>query len=323
MTSLRPSFILSKGERREGEGLVLPEDLLIHYAEIYATRFQWKGVPKDMPIGFIEKALFFTGGIAPVRAFGEEQLIASSPVLLGLYSQPVTWEPVPAGGSIIPGKLMKEYKQDKDPSLYCLPMEDQIRELCVLMADVLNCLRQTITGMKQPVILQGAVGGELNIRDTGDDLRLGKLMIPTLDKTSMMASVLDLGGKDHTQNLISTFNALDCECLARMGIKSAGTEKASGVTSEETLSITQELQLINQYDYEIRKRWTELPQIRERFPEIEVIPAPGLQVMEYAAGSRDTDDERTSVSGEGDDGEPDREGGSPPQGPENDGEDAQ
>ena len=319
---MRPSFLLSKGERREMEGLILPEDLLLHYAEIYASRFQWKGAPKDMPLGFIERALFWTGGIAPVRAFGDNQLIASVPVLLGLYGQPVTWEPLPAGGSIIPPAIMKQYKQDRDPSLYCIPMADQIRELCVLIADTYNCLRQTITGMKQPVILQGAVGGEINIRDTGDDLRLGKLMIPTLDKTSMQASVLDLGGKDHTQNLISTINALDCEILARMGIKSAGTEKASGVTSEETLSITQELQLINQYDYELRKRWTSLPQIRERFPALEVIPSPGLQVMEYA-GTEDSDDkEGTPMSSEGDDGDTDREGGSPPQGHENDGKEA-
>ena len=319
---MRPSFLNTKAQRREGDGLILPEDLLLHYAEVYASRFQWKGCPKDMPLGFIEKALFFTGGIAPVKAFGEEQLIAAIPVLLGIYAQPVTWEPVPAGGSIIPPQLMKEYKQDKNPMLHCFPLYDAIYELCVLMADTYNCLRQTITGMKQPVILQGAVGGELNIKDTGDDLRLGKLMIPTLDKTGMQASVLDLGGKDHTQNLISTINALDCEILARMGIKSAGTEKASGVTSEETLSITQELQLINQYDYELRKRWTELPQIRERFPQLEVIPAPGLQVMEYAAGSRDTDEE-SQMSGSGDAGEPDREGGSPQERHENDGEDAQ
>ena len=91
---MRPSFLNTKAQRREGDGLILPEDLLLHYAEVYASRFQWKGAPKDMPLGFIEKALFFTGGIAPVKAFGEEQLIAAIPVLLGIYAQPVTWEPV-------------------------------------------------------------------------------------------------------------------------------------------------------------------------------------------------------------------------------------
>ena len=138
----------------------------------------------------------------------------------------------------------------------------------------------------------------------------------------MQASVLDLGGKDHTQNLISTANAIDCEILCRMGIKSAGTEKASGVTTEETVSITQELQLINQADYERRKEWAELPQIKKYFPELEVLPAPGLTVMEYAAGGRDTDKE-SSMRSEGNNGDPDRESRSPETGSPDDGEDAQ
>ena len=105
---MRPSFLLSKGERRETEGLILPEDILLHYAEVYASRFIWEGTPKDMPRGFIEKALFWTGGVAPVRAFGEENLVAAYPVMLGIYAQPISWEPVPAGGSIIPPQLMRD-----------------------------------------------------------------------------------------------------------------------------------------------------------------------------------------------------------------------
>ena len=315
---MRPTFLLSKGERRETEGLILPEDILIHYSEVYASRFQWEGTPKDMPQGFIEKALFWTGGIAPVRAFGEEQLIASYPVLLGIYAQPVSWEPVPAGGSFIPPQLMREYKQSRDPMLHILPMAEQIRELCVLMADAYNCMKQSLFSMSQPVAIQGVTGGEVNIIESKDALLGRKLVVPTLDKTAMQASVIDLGGKDHTQNLISTINALDCEILARMGIKSAGTEKASGVTSEETLSITQELQLINKFDYDLRVKWSELPQIRERYPSLKVTPSPSLGVLLDDGYT----DEESHMRGEGDDGDPDREGGSPPQGHEDDGEEA-
>lgn len=315
---MRPSFLLSKGERKETEGLILPDDVLLHYAEVYASRFQWEGTPKDMPQGFIERALFWTGGIAPARAFGEEQLIAAYPVMLGIYAQPITWEPVPAGGSIIPPQLMREYKQSRDPMMFCIPMADQIRDLCMLMADAYNCMKQTLFSMSQPVAVQGVVGGEINVME-GEQTLLGrKLVIPTLDKTAMQASVIDLGGKDHTQNLISTINALDCEILARMGIKSAGTEKASGVTSEETLSITQELQLINKFDYDLRVKWSELPQIRERFPDLKVTPSPSLGLI--------TDDgytaEGTQMRSEGNDGDADREGRPAPQGHENDGEEA-
>ena len=315
---MRPTFLLSKGERRDLEGLILPEDIQLHYAEVYASRFIWEGTPKDMPQGFIEKALFWTGGVAPVRAFGEEQLIASYPVMLGIYAQPITWEPVPAGGSIIPPQLMREYKQSKDPMIFCVPMAEQIFDLCKLMADAYNCLNQTLFSMSQPVVVQGVVGGEVNVYETERTLQGRRLTIPTLDKTSMVASTLDLGGKDHTQNLISTINALDCEILARMGIKSAGTEKASGVTSEETLSITQELQLINRFDYDLRVKWSELPQIRERFPDLKVSPSPALGLMSNDGYT----DSEAYVSGKGDDGDSDRKSGSPSQGYENDGKEA-
>ena len=315
---MRPTFLLSKGERNDMEGLILPDDVKLHYAEVYASRFIWEGTPKDMPLGFIEKALFWTGGIAPVRAFGEEQLIASYPVMVGIYAQPITWMPVPAGDSIIPPNLMREYKQSRDPMMFCVPLAEQIDDLCRIMADASNCLQQTLFSMSQPVVVQGVVGGEINVYETERTLRGKRLTIPTLDKTSMLASTLDLGGKDHTQNLISTINALDCEILARMGIKSAGTEKASGVTSEETLSITQELQLINKYDYDLRVKWCELPQIKERFPDLKVTPSPSLRlIMDDGYSDKDS-----QLSSERDDRDSDRESGSPPERHENDGEEA-
>lgn len=319
----RPSFLLSKRERRENEGLVVADDLLLHYAEIYASRFKWKGTPQDMPVGFAERALFWTGGIGPVRAFGEWQLIAASPSLLGIYGQPIEWLPVPAGGAIFKADILKEHKQSKDPMMHLLPMALQIGDLCETMARAYNCLNSSLVGMQQPVVLQGAVGGEINICESARSLEMGKLIIPTLDKTSMQAQVLDLGGHDHTQNLIQTINALDCEILARMGIKSAGTEKASGMTTEETVSISQELQLINQKDYEIRRAWLELPEIKEKFPDLEIIPAPGLSLAEYdddgGAGARDSDDERAQMPDQGISGDPDRKGRDAQEGPEMDG----
>lgn len=47
----------------------------------------------------------------------------------------------------------------------------------------------------------------------------------TLDRTSAEAKVLDLGARDHTESIIKIINDADCEILARMGIKSPGTEK--------------------------------------------------------------------------------------------------
>ena len=69
-----------------------------------------------------------------------------------------------------------------------------------------------------------------------------------------------------------------------MGIKSAGTEKASGVTTEETVSITQELSLQNRADLMLRQEWIE--KVRDRFPDLSFRLAPELEVSD--AGSGDT-----------------------------------
>ena len=283
---MRPTFILSKGERnRIEDGIVDTLDILLHYADVYSRRFIWEGVPRDMPRGFIERAMFWIGGLGPCHAYGEDQMSAGNAVMKGMYGEAVSWYPVSPEGTVLPPDVMKEHDGREDPLLQTpVPMSWRIEPLCALMAQAYKCLASSIQGMKQPVILEGVAGGELNVVETGERIRKGDLQIYTLDRSSMQARTLDLGGKDHTQNLISTINALDCEILARMGIKSAGTEKASGVTTEETVSITQELSLANRADLMLRQEWVE--KVRDRFPSLSVRLAPELEVYD---GSGDTD----------------------------------
>lgn len=299
----RPTFLLTKAERKAADGTVTPEMLMLHYCRVYASRFIWEDAPEDMPEGYIEESLFSTGLCGPVEAFGENALLMGGPVKRGIYGQPVTWLPSPSPGDIIPGELLHERSQSEWPALCCRAVSAEIEELCVLLSDAYNCLRQNVLALAQPVVLQGAVGGEINIREMDDGLSKWKPRVPTLDRTGLQASVLDLGGTDHTQNLIATINALDCEILARMGIKSAGTEKASGVTAEETVSISQELRLLNAHDLRIRRRWLELPRIKELFPGLRVKPGPGLEVDDGG----DPSEERVQDGGDG--GDPDRQGG--------------
>lgn len=314
----RPTFYLTKGMRGQDDGLVSIIDILQHYAEAFAHRIVWDGGPKDMPKGFIEKAIFWCGNVAPLRAFGESQITAAWTSLKGIYGQPISWIPVPPDAAEIPRDFMQQYDAFVYPVLHTeIPMAERIRPLCEMMASAYRCLLTTIISMQQPVVVQGAVGGEVNMVETGNKIRNGDLKIYTLDRTGMGASVLDLGGKDHTQNLIATINALDCEILARMGIKSAGTEKASGVTTEETISITQELSLTNRFDLEIRKKWLEDPKIKEMFPDLTVRLAPELEVIDDERGY--SDDERTSMSGSEIPGDADRRDGGSENGSEDDG----
>ena len=267
--------------QRKGCGCegVTADDLLRHYAERYAAKVIFKGTPEDMPPGFIMKSLFWTGAVAPIKVFGEDHITPASPVLRGMYGQPLTWLPAPVPDTVLPADVMNEHRAKEEPVLWFdFPLAEELRPLCESMERAFRCLDQSVQAMQQPVILQGVVGGEINAVQMGESLE--KMKIYTLDRAGSTAATLDLGGHDHTQNLISTINALDCECLARMGIKSPGTEKASGVTVEETVSVTQELDLINRAEIARIKDWVQ--KVRDRFPGLEAELSPEVSINEYS-----------------------------------------
>ena len=290
MICIKPSFILSKGQRKNFEYSMedKKENLYRHYAEIYATRFRWENIPSDCPQDFIERMLFYIGMIAPIKVFNENQILGVKTARYGIYSNCITFLPEVLGSSVFPEEIMKEYQNSKNPVLDTRKsVAYDIEFLIDIMCRTYQCLEMTLMGMEQPVVVSGVVGGEVSIQVAQDRIKDGKLTIPVLEKSNLQASVLDLGGKDYTQNLISTINHLDCEILARMGIKSAGTEKASGVTTEETLSINQELALINQKDLELRQKWCNNPIIKEMFPDIKVTPSKSLDFGEKTGEEND------------------------------------
>lgn len=301
-----PSWRLTASQRKKAlNESVTVDDLLEHYADLYSAKMIWKGTPEDMPDGFITKAVFWVGAVAPIRVFGENHISAVRPVLYGIYHQALDWQPVPPPGTALPPDAMQTHDAKKYPVLlFENPLSEEIRPLCKIMAKTYKCLEQTVQAMRQPVVLQGNVGGEINAVKTSE--ALSDLEIFSLDRAAMSAGVIDLGGHDHTQNLISTINALDCEILARLGFKSAGTEKASGVTVEETVSVTQELDLRNRREIRLCEQWVE--KVRDFFPGLSVELSPEVALYdEYT-------DKEPSVPGREEPGDPDGGDGPSPAG---------
>lgn len=267
----RPLSILSKGERNSLD-LLDTDGLLAHYEEVYSSRFVWEGGPEGMDPSWPERMLFRHGLLGTAEAFGLPQLAGGEPGLRGIYEQPLNWLPI-CDGVTIPEGWMKPHE---GPTVYLrLRPSDEIEPLCMLMAEAWKTLRTNIKAMAQPIVVQGTIGCELNVKEAVEALDGRKPYIVTLDRsTANDAKAIDLGAKDHTESLIKVINDLDCEILARFGIKSAGTEKASGVTAEETLSITQELRLRIEQDLKKRRDFCEA--VRDVFPQLKCIPAPGL-----------------------------------------------
>ena len=282
----RPLSLLTKGQRRalEDGAPVTASDLLRHYEDAYASRFRWTGGPEGMEPDFPERMLFRRGLIGTAEAFGSPQICGGSPGLLGLYGQPLNFMPAAPGGVIPEGWGAPH----EGPTVWLPTIPSlEIEPFCAMMAHAWRAMRSNVRGLSQPVIIQGTAGAELNVKECTEAIDGWQPVIFTLDRQAVEPKAIDLGAKDHTESLIKVINDLDCEILARMGIKSAGTEKASGVTPEETLSITQELRLRLESDLEKRRRFC--GQVQDLFPGLRCDPAPGL-MPEKKDGEEDEED---------------------------------
>lgn len=267
----RPLSILTKGQRNSLD-LLDTDALLFHYEDVYASRFRWLGGPEGMDPSWPERMLFRFGLLGAAEAFGSTQIAGGSVGLRGIYGQPLTWFPKCEGVQIPEGWLQPH----EGPTVH-IPFipRDECEPLCELMSKAWHAMRNNILGMSQPVVIQGTIGCELNVKEAAQAIEGMRPFIFSLDRaTANDAKAIDLGAKDHTESLIKVINDIDCEILARFGIRSAGTEKASGVTAEETLSIAQELRLRLERDLESRRRFCE--QVQDVLPGLRVEPAPGL-----------------------------------------------
>ena len=70
----------------------------------------------------------------------------------------------------------------------------------------------------------------------------------------MPLSTLDLGVQDHTQNLISTMEAMHAKILEIMQAGD-GVAKSSGITVEETVNGNQSVEQAADLELERRKAW--------------------------------------------------------------------
>ena len=70
----------------------------------------------------------------------------------------------------------------------------------------------------------------------------------------MPLSTLDLGVQDHTQNLISTMEAMHAKILEVMQAGD-GVAKSSGITVEETVNGSQSVEQAADLELERRKAW--------------------------------------------------------------------
>lgn len=259
---MKPTFLLTAGQRRQLD-YTRTDDLLAHYADIYASRFIWEGGPEGLPEGWIERSLFWAGCIGAKEVGGVGVILPAGPVRRNVYGYPVTWVPTLMLGTDARVGLFDE---SDGPALY-LGFDSpahEIRPYCETMVEAMVSLRTNVTAMRTPVLIKGMTGAELQGKLTTSNHRQGELYIPILEGTSAaLADVLDLHVTDNTQALVNTVRAMDAEIMTRFAIMNAGVGRESGVTSLETGSISQLLTIIMKEEERIREDWRD--RVNDRF----------------------------------------------------------
>ena len=127
-----------------------------------------------------------------------------------------------------------------------------------VMARCLKVLNVNVGALSTPILIEGrpdaGEGGNLTGVLLKSDLLAGESFIPVIRGDGMPLSTLDLGVQDHTQNLISTMEAMHAKILEVMQ-SGDGVAKSSGITVEETVNGNQSVEQAADLELERRKAW--------------------------------------------------------------------
>ena len=248
----KPICYTSKGEASSPD---FPNfDPLETYRIIARGIYIWEGLPKDVPEGLIEEMLFNYGCVSAKEVPGLGPCIfAASPVLKGIYGDPLSWLPTAVQGRFEYPGLMD---QSTNP---CLWIGQPPIMRAEIYADILYksllALRQNVVSLSSPIAIDGMPGNSADGEMLEYELLTGQLTIPVIDAARVGIKVLDLKATDHTQSLIATANAMNNEILSIIGVKNTGTEKSSGINIAEATSVHQELSLKSDNGLKLRTQW--------------------------------------------------------------------
>ena len=257
---MKPTFRTSKGERRGAVETIDTSGLVQIYRDIARGRFKWSGLPEDMPEGFIEDtALFFNAGVSMKSTPIGPVVLPAKPTALTIYGTPYSWLPGNVPGIMGFEQDPELFTESDNPVLWMsMSVMDRIKPYLDVMSRCLKVLNVNVGALSTPILIEGrpdaGEGGNLTGVLLKSDLLAGESFIPVIRGDGMPLSTLDLGVQDHTQNLISTMEAMHAKILEVMQ-SGDGVAKSSGITVEETVNGNQSVEQAADLELERRKAW--------------------------------------------------------------------
>lgn len=256
----RPTFRTSKGERRGASETIDTSGLVQIYRDVARGRFKWSGLPEDMPEGYIEDtALFFNAGVSMKDTGMGPVVLPAKPTALTVYGTPYSWLPGNVPGITGFEQDPELFSESDNPVLWMsMSVMDCIKPYLDVMARCLKVLNTNVGALSTPILINGrpdaGEGGNLTGVLLKSDMLNGESFIPVVRGDGMPLDVLDLKVTDHTQNLISTMEAMHAKILEAMQ-SGDGVAKSSGITVEETVNGNQSVEQAVDLELERRKAW--------------------------------------------------------------------
>lgn len=276
---MKPTFLLSKGQRNKAEGDLCLVDLVEHYRAIAGGLYSWDGLPEGCPRTFIEdSALFYSGGAGAKRVRGMGPVITPiKPATLTIYGMPYEWIPEPLRGM----RVLNDtdfFKPSSEPCMWLhASMHAQIEPYLDIMERAMRVLNINIFALSQPIMITGVSGASLGSMTMKSEIIDGNVYIPTTGAGAQPPEVLDLMAEDHTQNLISTIDWCDARILEIMA-SSNGVEKSSGISTMETVSGVQSIMQQFKAGLELRRDWADRVNDRLKL-SLSVEPGAGIEAL--------------------------------------------
>lgn len=246
---------------------ITTSDIEMHYRDILRGLYVWKGLPDDMPTGFIDAdALYTARGFALKNVPGLGMCgFPCNPVLVNVYGDPVTWLAQPYGWAMDGREPTKfdsaVFKEADTPVLWIRSsIRDRILPFIQIMARALQSLGNNVSAMNHPILISGTASGNAgdNIGSIllKSEIEEGTTYLPVVMPGPLGLEAIDLHVADNTQNLTSVIDWCDSRILEIIGA-STGVEKNSGIAAVETMSGKGGLGCMSDASLELRKRWCE------------------------------------------------------------------
>ncbi len=259
-TTYKPLWVGKQGQKELVDSInqlfPVAESILYEYEVLAGTPYTYENL-EDIGITkrHLESIIYWNTHIGVGESSkGNKYVMGAKPVMEDMYGEPYEWTPLTTNVSKLPDNIIKKYKTEEHQ---CIKLSEYstaqiITDKCIWQASAYLSTNQNVISMRMPVVVTG-VDSTVEM-DFIDDAVVHGFELPYLGSKGVGVEALDLKPQNFLDPLTGYIDFLHNKTLAKLGIDALGTQKASGITTEEAVLILAEIKGVRDNGLDIRNR---------------------------------------------------------------------